>query len=113
MLVKEFSDGTRQTFERATSLNSRKSDERNIAAEQAKDIIEEDSTGTVRDIADLVNMPKTTVHRIITDDLERKWTLTEERKVNRVLRIQDLLEALSSINVQNNLVIIDKKWFFC
>ena len=77
-----------------------------------KDIIEEDSTGTVRDIADLVNMPKTTVHRIITDDLERKWTLTkwiphilpEERKANRVLRIQDLLEALSSRNVQ--------KWFF-
>ena len=72
MLVKEFSEGTRQTFERATSSNSRKSDEPNIAAEQVKDIIEQDSTRTVRDIADLVDMPKTTVHRILTDDLERK-----------------------------------------
>ena len=91
--------------------------ERNKAAQQVKDIIEEDSTRTVRDIADLVNKPKTTVHRILTDDLERKWTLakwiphilTEERKVNCVLRIQDLLEALSSRKVKNNLVIIDEK----
>ena len=106
VLVKEFTESTRQRS------NSRKSDERNIAAEQVKDTIEEDSTRTVRDIADLVDITKTTVHGILTDDLERKWTLTkwiphiltEERKINRVLRIQDLLEKLSSRNLQNNLV---------
>ena len=59
-----------QTFERATSSNSRKSDEQNLAAEQVKDIIEKDSTRTVKDIAYFVDMPKTTVHRILTDDLD-------------------------------------------
>lgn len=120
-IVKEFNDGERTRFGRTFGSGRRKSDDRVRATEQVEEILIEDCSRTVRDLAEMSDLPKSTVHRIITEDLNRKWTLTrwvpypltEERKTIRLVRIQDLLEAFQSRTVKQNLITIDEKWFYC
>lgn len=120
-ILKEYNDGDRTSFVRESGSGRRKSDERMEGINKIREALEEDCTRTVRDLASDLQMPKTMVHRIVTEDLQKKWVLTnwipypvmEDRKAVRVERITDLLETFESRIALENLVTIDEKWFYC
>ena len=120
-ILKDYKDEQRTSFSRQPGSGRQKSDQRLEGVELIAMAIEEDCTRTVRDLAYDLDMETTMVHRILTEELQKRWVLTrwipypvtEGRKAIRVERITDMLEALKSRVVAKNLVIIDEKWFYC
>lgn len=119
-LMKDLTDGTRQTFSHISGQGRQISDQRQASIELVRQAIETDSTLTERRLARMLHMNDTMVHRILNEDLEMLWIKTqwvphkisEVHRQLRVERCQDMLEAFHSRIVKNNLVIVDEKWFF-
>lgn len=120
-ISQSFREETRETFKRNPGSGRPKSDVRRNNIDSVRQLIEEDSCLTVRQIAEELELAKTMVHNIISDDLELIWfhtkwvphTLTDANKVTRVARCEDLLVTYSSRLTQNNLITIDEKYFYC
>jgi [histone H3]-lysine36 N-dimethyltransferase SETMAR len=120
-IMEEFRKGQRTSFDRASGTGKQKSEARTEGMHAVEEAINEDCTLTLRDITNRLDISTSMAYRILTEDLGRKWLLTrwipheltEQRKVMRCERINDMLEAFNSRIVINNLVTIDEKWFYC
>ena len=89
------------------------------AVAKVAELIEADKRLTVRMIEEQTSIPKTTVHRILTDDLHRKkicarWVphlLSPEEKQRRVTCAEEILGLLQS-NRRMKILTGDESWFW-
>lgn len=120
-IMKEFEDGQRNTFERMGRSGRHKSEHRNENVDNVRNIIEQDSCTTVREISEQLNISHTMVHKIMCEELELIWhhtkwvphTLTEGNRASRVNICEELRVAYKSRLTRSNLVTIDEKFFYC
>lgn len=120
-LMKEFSDNKRTSFDRAGGSGRRKSELRENSITLIEEIINENSSLSVKDIADMLDLSFSMAHRILKEDLGKSWfhtrwvphTLTESNKLTRVERCIKMLETFNSRITKANLITIDEKWFYC
>ena len=118
-LMKEFSDGERNSFDRMDGSGRRVSDVRNEIISLVEESVNSNNSLSVRDIADMHDLSFGMVLRILNDDLGKTWfhtrwvphTLTEANKRTRIEQCIEMLDAFKSRIVKANLMKIDKKWF--
>ena len=72
-LCKEYEDGNRNSFERKEGQGRPVSDLRLENIEAVSNLIEEDSSITLRRITNRLNLSFAMVQRIVNEDLKRKW----------------------------------------
>ncbi|XP_011880667.1 PREDICTED: putative uncharacterized protein FLJ37770 [Vollenhovia emeryi] len=117
---KSFKEGREEVAEEPRSGRSSTSriDENVI---RVRDCVNSDRRLSLHLIAETLNMTKTTVYRIVTEDLNMKKVcaklvpkvLTDEQKDVRVLRCQELLELCENDpNFLNSVITGDESWIF-
>lgn len=119
-IMKELNEGTRTTFERPSGSGCTISITRRNAIDAVSELIEESPNLSERQIAKMLNINDTMVHRILSEDLELVWfrtfwiphKITDVHRQLRVQRCEDMLQAFASRITQANLVIVDEKWYF-
>lgn len=118
-ICREFSEGIRLTSDRHPGSGRRKSDERIDNKINVENMINENKSITVQQIADTLQISHTMVQRILEEDLNVLWIhtqwvphrLTEGNKAVRVERCVDLVQTLPTRQCKANLVTIDEKFF--
>lgn len=120
-IMKEFEDGQRDSFQRMGNSGRKKSEHRLENVDNVRNIIEQDSCITVREISQQLDISHTMVHNIMCEDLELIWhhtkwvphTLTERNRASRVAICEELRVIYASRLTRSNLVTIDEKFFYC
>lgn len=120
-IVKEFEDGTRNTYSQARGQGRPTSELRNNSIERVEAAIQNDNALSLRELAEMLDLSESMIHRILSEDLEQIWmitkwvphVLTEANKQMRITCCRDLLAALQLRLTKHNLVTIDEKWFYC
>lgn len=88
---------------------------------RVRDLLNSDRRMSVRLLADTVNIPKSVVHRIVTDELNMRKVcaklvpklLTDEQKANRVLIASELKERVEiNPDFLDNVITGDESWTF-
>ena len=100
VICKEFREGRRNSFERKAGSGRKKDPLRVENINNIKNLIEQDSKPTTRQIADQMELSKDMVLRILKEDLlftcvSDKWVpheLTENNKIQRVECFHDIIE---------------------
>lgn len=90
--ISEFKDGRREVFVDTSARGRPTSPTRKLLVEKIKSILASDRRVTVRELADRLGSPKTSIHRVLTEDLamvklSARWVprlLTDEMKAARV-----------------------------
>ena len=110
-LMKEFSDGEGNSFDRMDASGRRMSDVRNESISLIEESVNSNNSLSVRDIADMhdLSFSMIPVLRILNDDLGKRWfhtcwvphTLTEANKRTRIERCIEMLDAFKSRIVQD------------
>ena len=117
--VERFEDGW-DTFEDSVRTGRPKSSRLKGNVELIERIMDEDRRVTIRELEERVGIPKTTIHRIIREDLEMsrvvaRWVpklLSEENKRERVKSSRELLAAWrGEKNFLDRIVTGDETWF--
>lgn len=120
-IMREFRDGTRETFSRQEGCGRKKSEARIENVNTVRRLIEEDGRFTIDNIADILQISHAMVQRIMHEDLEviwyrNKWVphvLTDFNKAVRVDRCNELIATMQSRLCKSNMVSVDEKWFYC
>lgn len=120
-ISQEFEEGRRDSFERKIGSGRQASEIRNESVDAVKQLIQENSALTTRQIANEIGISQTMVCNIMSNELELIWfhtrwvphTLSDHNKVVRVERCTDMLESYSNRLTEANLVTIDEKMFYC
>jgi len=117
---KAFKDGREEVADEARS--GRPSTSRNDEnVQRVRNLLNSDRRFSVYQVADALNMSKSTVHRIISEDLSMRKVcaklvpraLADEQKQLRVLRCQELLELCEDDpEFLNKVVTGDETWCF-
>lgn len=115
-LVKDFNEGNRLTVKRKEGSGRpvTKSTDENI--QNVREIIENDPSASVQYIATTLDIPNTTVLRILRKSLLLKslcarwipYSLTDNHKRQRVQIGNELIDSLNG-----NVVVVDEKWLYC
>lgn len=119
-ISKEFSDGTRLSFNHSPGQGRPVSDVRKAAIENVNQRIIGDNCLSIRMLVTLTGLPYTMIWRILNDDLQLIWmrtrwvphVLTDHNRHCRVELCTIMLQSLQSRLVQKNLVVTDEKWFY-
>ena len=121
-VVKQYKDGDRpdSSFGRATGSGRPTSVSRNDYVNAVRQLLDNDNTLSCRAIASLSDLNYRTVHRIITETLEKKsvyakWVphcLTSDNMSNRVIMCKEILKALRTRNIMKRLIVTDEKWVY-
>lgn len=120
-LMKEYRNG-RVSIESGNEMNlgrprELKTDEN---VNFVREMIEEDSRVSVRQIAQELGLPKSTVHEMITEDcgfqtVSCKWVpyaLNDHHKANRVELCTELSNILQRRGMRQRLFVCDEKWVY-
>lgn len=118
-IAKEFSSGSRVTFERKSS--SRKSEERQNLVAVIEQEISIDPRLSCRKLAAKYNICHQKVYRIITEDLQLKsvqnrlvpYNLTDAIREKRINCCREFLQIATTRNIKRRLIHSDEKWFYC
>lgn len=119
-LYQEFASGQRQSFDDMPRSGRPCSSATPDRAEEISEIVEANPHASVREIEDLTGIPRSTVHRILTEDLAMKpvcskWIphfLSTAQKEERVACAHEILHLLRRKNITDNLIIVDEKMIF-
>ena len=76
-LSQEMRDGEGESFKRKEGSGRKKSDKRLESAAAVQQVLEEDSTLSVQWISSILEIPHTTVQRILKEDLQKRWIATK------------------------------------
>lgn len=120
-VAKEFRSGERRTTTRAEGSGRPTSSCTDENANVIAETVENDPHVSCNHLADLTNIPRSSVHRILTEKLNKKsvcarWVphvLTEQQKANRVRDCRQLSLHFGHDSSQRLTIITDEKWIFC
>ena len=114
-IAKEIRDGERESCKRKDGSGRRASISTDENIQRVRTLIDEDPHVSVQYISTHLEIPTTTVHRIIRKHLEMKsafarWiphSLTDDHKSQRVHRANELIDSLNG-----SVVVVDEKWIY-
>ena len=117
-IVKSFKDGERTSFDRIEEQGKPTSTLRRESVELINDA--NNNRISERRLSKRFNIEKTTIYRILNEELQLTWMKSEwvphildERKYQvRVECCENMLQALKSRIAQRNLVVINEKYFY-
>lgn len=120
-IMKEYSDGDREQYSRAEGSGRPKTSLTDDNVKTIKEIIEDDPHLSCTRLEDMTKIPKSSVHRILTDVLKKssvcaKWVphlLSQDQKQSRVVECGNLLQAFQKRNAKRLIIITDEKWVYC
>ena len=119
-IAKSFRDGDRDALAPKQKIGRPRDPIRDQHVDLICTEMQQNSDHTTQDLAEMFNISKTMVHRILTEDLQfkslsDKWVphiLTEVHKANRIERSETLMEAYNQRNSTKHIVVTDEKWFY-
>ena len=114
-LAKQFRDGERVLVKRKEGSGRPRTSRTEEHIEAVRLEVEQDNKISLNQLSDNVDLPVTTVYRILTKDLHKKslyakWIPHELTDANKVSRVNIANECLNTLN--GGVVVIDEKWVY-
>ena len=119
-ISKEFRDGDRIGYASEPKAGRPRSVSRHENIEPVKNLLQNDPTLSCAAMATMLDVPHSTVHRILTEDLNLisvhsrfvPHALTDVNKQNRVTCAKEIIKALRTRNIKSRLIVTDEKWVY-
>ena len=120
-IVKEFSCGVRQTFDRIDGSGRSISDKRKDLQNAVRIDLQQDPHTSIRRLAAVHDTSYCMMYQIVTEDLQCMSVsnrfvphkLSDVNKLNRVECCKEILKTMNSRNALKRLIHTDEKWIFC